>query len=59
MRASATASACPAPTPIPEPAKLPLLKATLIAQSFAEPKKADPTKPNPADPFDPAGFYKK
>ena len=42
-----------------EPAKLPPLKAVPV-QPFADTKaKPDPAKPNPADPFDPAGFNKK
>ena len=45
--------------PAPEPGKLPPLKAT-PPPTFADTKpKADPTKANPDDPFDPAGFNKK
>lgn len=47
----------PAP-PSPEPGKLPPLKATPVTQ-FGDAKKAEPTKPNSDDPFDPAGFNKK
>jgi hypothetical protein len=41
--------------PVAEPAKLPPVKATPVT-TFAKP---DATKPNPTDPFDPAGFNKK
>ncbi|MCU0702544.1 MAG: hypothetical protein MUF18_00960 [Fimbriiglobus sp.] len=46
-------------SPFTEPARLPPVKTTPLGQ-FADTKpKADPTKPNPIDPFDPAGFNKK
>lgn len=44
--------------PSPEPGKLPPLKATPVT-TFGDAKKVDPSKPNPDDPFDPAGFNKK
>lgn len=56
VQAAATQPAAPTS---PEPAKLPPLKAAPIS-TFADTKpKVGTTKPNPDDPFDPAGFNKK
>lgn len=56
VQAAATQPAAPMPV---EPAKLPPLKATPNS-TFADTKsKTDSTKPNPDDPFDPAGFNRK
>lgn len=42
-----------------EPSKLPPLKATPIPSFAGMKAKGDSTRPNPDDPFDPAGFNKK